>query len=67
MHSPKILREYAKRMRLKTQDGRYLAPSEVFQHEAWPLCIRQVLIRPFGLLREPLLVGTGIHLMVSAI
>nr|VWO94708.1 Mixed-linked glucanase [Ganoderma boninense] len=26
---PKLLRDYAKRMRLKTQDGRYLAPSEV--------------------------------------
>ncbi|PIL27634.1 MFS general substrate transporter [Ganoderma sinense ZZ0214-1] len=60
----KILRDYAKCMRLKTQDGRYLAPSEVFQNEAWPLSIRQVLSRPFGLLREPLLVGTSIHLML---
>ncbi|KAI1798078.1 major facilitator superfamily domain-containing protein [Ganoderma leucocontextum] len=63
-HRPKILREYAKRMRLKTQDGRYLAPSEVFQHEAWPQCICQVLTRPFGLLREPLLMGSSIYLML---
>ena len=66
-HSPKILREYAKCRRLKTQDGRYVAPSEVFQHEAWPQCTCQALSRSFGLLREPLLMLSCIHLVVSVI